>query len=246
MMYPRLKLARNLLREDGVLIISIDEREYSHLRTICSDVFGEENQIGTIVWKNATDNNPTHVATEHEYLLIVGRSKSAMESEWKSAVSDVKQVLVRIGKELISKYSGQELTNAFTRWFQEHKTELGPMDRYKHIDGNGVYTGSQSVHNPGREGYRYDIIHPGTCKPCKQPLMGYRFPQETMNNLLQEGRVLFGSDEQKIVELKVYASEYQEKLSSVLDLDGRLGAYDLKGDFPQEGKVFTNPKPVGC
>ena len=244
MMYPRLKLARNLLREDGVLIISIDEREYSHLRTICSDVFGEENQIGTIVWKNATDNNPTHVATEHEYLLIVGRSKSAMESEWKSAVSDVKQVLVRIGKELTSKYSGQELTNAFTRWFQEHKTELGPMDRYKHIDGNGVYTGSQSVHNPGREGYRYDIIHPGTCKPCKQPLMGYRFPQETMDNLLQEGRVLFGSDEQKIVELKVYASEYQEKLSSVLDLDGRLGAYDLKGDFPQEGKVFTNPKPV--
>ncbi|MXX39342.1 MAG: site-specific DNA-methyltransferase, partial [Gemmatimonadetes bacterium] len=107
MMYPRLKLARNLLREDGVLIISIDEREYSHLRTICSDVFGEENQIGTIVWKNATDNNPTHVATEHEYLLIVGRSKSAMESEWKSAVSDVKQVLVRIGKELTSKYSGQ-------------------------------------------------------------------------------------------------------------------------------------------
>ena len=65
-----------------------------------------------------------------------------------------------------------------------------------------------------------------------------------MDNLLQEGRVLFGSDEQKIVELKVYASEYQEKLSSVLDLDGRLGAYDLKGDFPQEGKVFTNPKPV--
>ena len=59
------------------------------------------------------------------------------------------------------------------------KQNWDPMDRYKQIDGNGVYTGSQSVHNPGREGYRYDIIHPETCKPCKQPLMGYRFPQET-------------------------------------------------------------------
>ena len=244
MMYPRLKLARALLREDGALVISIDEREYAHLRTMCSDLFGEENQIGTVVWKNATDNNPTHVATEHEYLLIVGRSKNAIESEWKSSVSDVKQVLIRIGKEFGERYSGRELTNAFTKWFQEHKMELGPMDRYKYIDGDGVYTGSQSVHNPGREGYRYDILHPVTGKPCKQPLMGYRFPKETMDKLLREGRVLFGSDEQKIVELKVYAAEYQEKLSSVFDLDGRLGAYDLKADFPKDGKVFSNPKPA--
>ena len=188
MMYPRLKLARVMLREDGVLMISIDEHEYSHLRTMCSDVFGEENQIGTVVWKNATDNNPTHVATEHEYLLIVGRSKNAIESEWKSSVSDIKQVLVRVGKEFAERYSGRELINAFTKWFKEHKIELEPMDRYKYIDGDGVYTGSQSVHNPGREGYRYDILHPVTGKPCKQPLMGYRFPKETMDKLLLEGR----------------------------------------------------------
>ncbi len=244
MMYPRLKLARNLLRENGVLIVSIDEREYSHMRMICSDVFGEENQVGTVVWKNATDNNPTHVATEHEYLLIVGRSKAGLESEWKSAVSDVKQVLMCVGNELTSKHSGEELTKRYTKWFRGHKAELGPMDRYKYIDSNGVYTGSQSVHNPGREGYRYDVIHPVTGKPCKQPLMGYRFPSETMDNLLHEDKVLFGADETKIVELKVYANEYQEKLSSVFDLDGRLGPYDLKSDFPHEGKVFSNPKPV--
>ena len=224
MMYPRLKLARNLLRENGVLIISIDEREYSHIRMMCSDVFGEENHVGTVVWKNATDNNPTHVATEHEYLLIVSRSKAGIESEWKSAASDVKKVLVSIGNELTSKYSGRELTESYAKWFREHKAELGPMDRYKHIDSNGVYTGSQSVHNPGREGYRYDIVHPVTGKPCKQPLMGYRFPSVTMDNLLHEDKVLFGADETKIVELKIYADEYQEKLGSVLDLDGRLGA----------------------
>lgn len=244
MMYPRLKLARNLLSENGVMFISIDEREYSHLRTMCSEIFGEENHIGTIVWKNATDNNPTHIATEHEYMLVLSKRREALEREWKSSISDIKNVLVRIGNELTNKFSGEALTTAYRRWFHEHKSELWPLDRYRYIDAGGVYTGSQSVHNPGREGYRYDIIHPSTGLPCKQPLMGYRFPPSTMNDLLAQGRILFGEDETKIVELKVYAAEYQEKLSSVLELDGRLGAYDLREDFPDGGKVFSNPKPV--
>jgi len=244
MMYPRLKLARNLLREDGVIFISIDEREYSHLRTMCCEVFGEENQMGTVVWKNATDNNPTNIATEHEYLLVVAKGREAVENEWKSAISDVKDVLIRIGKELANQFSGDALTGAYAQWFRQHKNELWPLDRYKYIDADGVYTGSQSVHNPGREGYRYDVLHPVTKLACKQPLLGYRFPKETMDDLLAKGRILFGEDESKIVELKVYASEYQEKLASVLDLDGRLGAYDLREDFPEEGKVFSNPKPV--
>jgi len=244
MMLPRLRIARSLLAENGVLVISIDEREYAHVRTLCAEIFGEENIVGTLVWKNATDNNPTNIATEHEYLLFVARSKDGVESEWKSDVSDVKAVLVKVGQELTEKYSGDGLQVAYDRWFREHKSELWPLDRYKYIDQSGVYTGSQSVHNPGKEGYRYDVIHPTTGKPCKQPLMGYRFPEETMKTLVAEGRILFGEDEDKIIELKVYARDFQDKLSSVLELDGRLGAYDLKEDFPDEIKVFTNPKPV--
>jgi len=74
--------------------------------------------------------------------------------------------------------------------------------------------------------------------------MGYRFPKETMNRLLAEKRILFGDDESKIIELKVYASEFEEKLSSVFELDGRTGPYDLKSLFPEGKKVFSNPKPV--
>jgi len=244
MMYPRLKLARGLLKDNGVIFISIDEREYSALRIMCCDIFGEENVVGTIVWKNATDNNPTNVATEHEYLLVVAKKKDSLDAEWKSSISDIKDVLINIGEELTARLEGQELKDAYEEWFRQHKAELWPLDRYKYIDKGGVYTGSQSVHNPGREGYRYDVIHPVTKLPCKQPLMGYRFPKQTMDDLLAANRILFGEDESKIIELKVYASEFKEKLSSLLELDGRLGAYDLKEDFPAEGKVFTNPKPV--
>lgn len=244
MMFPRLFLARNILAKEGAIFISIDEKEYSHLRFICGEIFGEENLIGTVVWKNATDNNPTNVAVEHEYILVVAKDKDALENEWKSSVSDIKSVLVRIGQELTTLHKGEALSAAYEKWFREHKAELWPLDRYKYIDSGGIYTGSQSVHNPGKEGYRYDVIHPTTKKPCKQPLMGYRFPKSTMENLIQDGRILFGEDEDKIIELKVYASEFQEKLSSVLELDGRLGSYDLKEDFPEEAKVFNNPKPI--
>jgi adenine-specific DNA-methyltransferase len=62
--------------------------------------------------------------------------------------------------------------------------------------------------------------------------------------LLSERRVLFGDDESKLIELKVYASEFEDKLSSVFELDGRSGPYDLKALFPEGKKVFSNPKPV--
>ncbi len=65
-----------------------------------------------------------------------------------------------------------------------------------------------------------------------------------MDELLANGEILFGEDEDKIIELKVYAKDYQDKLSSIFQLDGRLGPYDLKELFPEVKQIFTNPKPV--
>ena len=244
-MYPRLLLAKDLLRDDGVIFISIDDNEQAQLKLLCDEVFGQENWVGNIIWKNVTDNNPTNVAIEHENMLCYARDKAAQETAWKSAISDVKNKLLEIGLELTAKFSDQtELETAYAVWFKENKTYLSPLDRYKYIDKDGVYTGSQSVHNPGREGYRYDVLHPKTKKACKQPLMGYRFPKATMEELLAKDKILFGDDESKIIELKVYAHEYEDKLASVLSLDGRVGSYELREHFPELTKVFDNPKPL--
>lgn len=185
MMAPRVKLLHELLAESGVIFISCDDNEVQHLTMLIDEIFQRENHLGNIIWKNATDNNPTNIATEHEYILCYTKNKDFIDSEWKSPVSDAKDQLIKIGTELNEQYSGEELQAAYTVWFRENKQFLGKLDRYKYIDQGGVYTGSQSVHNPGKEGYRYDIIHPVTQKPCKQPLMGYRFPESTM----QEGSV---------------------------------------------------------
>jgi len=245
MMYPRLFLARNLLKDDGVIFVSIDDHEVHNLRLMMNEVFGEENFIGQIVWKNATDNNPTQIATEHEYVCVYAKNKDECDAEWKSTISDIKGKIVEIGNKLATDNKDLKILQAkYNKWFRDNKMYLWPLDRYKYIDFGGVYTGSQSVHNPGKEGYRYDVIHPLTGRPCKEPLMGYRFPEETMRKLLEEDKVLFGADENKIIELKVYAKDYQEKLSSIVELDGRLGAYDLKNIFQDSTRIFNNPKPI--
>lgn len=79
-MYPRLLLARDLLRDDGVLFISIDNNEFSSCKLIADDIFGEENLIGTI----ANVNNPkgrsddNYFATSHEYILVYKRKETAL------------------------------------------------------------------------------------------------------------------------------------------------------------------------
>jgi len=77
MMYPRLKIAKNLLAEDGVIFISIDEIEFPKLRMLCDEVFGEENHIADFVWKNKSGggNDSKYVAVEHEYILMYAKNE---------------------------------------------------------------------------------------------------------------------------------------------------------------------------
>ncbi|MDP2042066.1 MULTISPECIES: site-specific DNA-methyltransferase [Algoriphagus] len=243
MIYPRLVLLHKLLKDEGVLLVSIDNNELYSLKIVLDEIFGPFNLVGNIIWKNATDNNPTQIANEHEYILCYSKKKTELAPEWKSPNLDVKEKLLNIGKEFVERYSDpEELQIEYTKWFRENKQFLWPFEDYKFIDSGGVYTGSRSVHNPGKEGYRYDVIHPITKKPCKQPLMGYRFPESTLNELIDRKRIIFGEDESKIIELKLYAFDYRAKLSSVIELDGRKGANTIKDVFETTNTPFKNPK----
>lgn len=65
-----------------------------------------------------------------------------------------------------------------------------------------------------------------------------------MRKMIDDGRILFGEDETKLVEIKVYASEYQDKFSSVFEYDGRTAANELRVLFPEHKQIFKNPKPT--
>ena len=75
-MYPRLVLARDLLKEDGAIFISIDDNEQANLKMVCDEIFGEENFVAQIVWrrKRGKDNSAKFLSRNHEYLLVFARS----------------------------------------------------------------------------------------------------------------------------------------------------------------------------
>lgn len=245
MIYPRIAILREMLRDDGVLWVSIDDNEFNNACAVLDELFSAKNRVGVVVWKNATDNNPTNITTEHEYVICYAKDKSQLSKEWKSATLPSKERLIEIGQEFVEKYQDQEERQAeYTKWYRKNRPYIWPFQDYKFIDGGGIYTGSRSVHNPGKEGYRYDVIHPNG-KPCALPMMGYRFPYETMQRLLAENKILFGEDETKLIELKLYVRDYRSKLSSLFELDGRVGTNEIKEIFPESKRPFDFPKPTG-
>lgn len=77
MMYPRLKLARNLLQNDGIIFISINDRELDNLRKLCVEIFGEENFISLLVWRNGR-TAAAHFTNEHEYIVCFAKNKASL------------------------------------------------------------------------------------------------------------------------------------------------------------------------
>lgn len=93
MMYPRLRLAANLLRDDGVCFISIDDTEVDNLKKVCNEVFGEENFLGMILWKKKTNgNNMGFIPPVHDYIVAFAKS-----------LADVQDIGYNVSEEYISK-----------------------------------------------------------------------------------------------------------------------------------------------
>lgn len=245
MMYPRLFLARNLLRKDGAIFVSIDDKELPNLIRICDEIFGEGNRVGIICWKNVTDNNPTLITPDNEFIICYARTKTELPQAWKSRFSSAKELMQDEYERLVKQGLKLELIQTKIREFiSDNEESVGFLSRYKLVDEHGVYTGSESVHNPRSGGYDFEIIHPGTGKPMRKPANGYRFPKSTYREMEQAGVIIFGPDEKRIVKIKKYLEDYEDSLRSVIALDGRLGSYELKRLFSNMGTVFTNPKPA--
>lgn len=80
MMYPRLKVARDLLTDDGVIFISIDDNEYENLKRLCDEVFGAHNFVTNLIWQSTGGSNTgSSIVTVTEYILLYVKSKSDLK-----------------------------------------------------------------------------------------------------------------------------------------------------------------------
>ena len=246
-MYPRLLLARDLLTDDGVIILAIDDNEYAQLKMLCDDVFGEENFISSMIWSAGRKNDSTFISNSHEYMLTYFRNKSKMldeKVEWRTRKDGLDEIY-SFYNSLKRQYGADYKTmqTKLREWYSDLDDNAVSKhhSHYKCIDANGIYFPSD-ISWPGGGGPKYEVLHPITGKPCKIPERGWVYPTpERMAEVIAQGLVHFGEDETTVPCNKTYLkdNEYEVPYSTFYK-DGRAATKRLKA-LLGEG-VFTNPK----
>ena len=200
MMYPRLSLARQLLKENGLILVSIDDHEAVNLRRLMDEVYGEENFIGQMIWEKGRKNDAKLLSAGHEYILIYAKSIATLKAEktvWREEKPGAKEIWQEYLKlRGIHGEDDQKIEVDLSSWYSAlpkgHSSKK--WSRYKRIDRNGPWR-DDNISWPGSGGPRYDVIHPKTGKPCVVPEAGWRFSDpETMERKIKLGIVTFRDD----------------------------------------------------
>jgi DNA methylase len=258
-MGPRLWLTWQLLADHGVCFVSINDVELFRLGMLMDEIFGEKNRIAVLVWKQAVDNNPTRVAVEHEYVLCYAKHLESVPEQWKG-VEPAKEWLLQTYERLRADESDPtKLEKAYRAAMRAHRAaykqavaegreddvvELGRMDRYRHIDARGPWAKDWHLENPKPGGYSYDIPHPVTGKPCRKPPKGYRYPPESMEQLLENDLIVFGKDHTETAQLRRYLKDAATALRSVITIPGRNGSDTLNALIPGGSARTTGRTPL--
>ncbi len=242
MIYSRLLLARNLLSEDGVIFISIDNNEQENLKRICDETVGASNFVGELILKTATDNNPSQINTEHEYMLCYAKNRQT-QTNWLRTSEAAKRIIERY-EILKPKYDDiSDIQTELRRWIKENRDKVSQVAHYNCVDEKGVYSCSSNSSNPHPGGYMYDIIHPITGLACSKPANGWRWPEKTFLSYQELGEIEWGKDETTQPHVKKRIETAVDYLRSLIYEDNRATTKMLS-DLFNGRKVFDNPKPL--
>lgn len=200
MIYPRLTLAKRLLSDGGLILISIDDAEQASLRRVCDQVFGEQNFVSQLVWEKGRKNDAKYFSVGHEYMLIYAkdlvflRERGEVWREEKPGAREIWAEFLRLQSIHGEDYVAMEA--AISKWYSDlpksHPSKK--WARYKRVDKNGPWR-DRDISWPGGDGPRYDVIHPVTKQPCAVPERGwiYSSPEE-MQRQIKLGLVEFRKD----------------------------------------------------
>lgn len=226
MMYPRLRLARNLLTKDGVIFISITDKELDNISKICNEIYGEDNFVGNLILQTATDNNLGQINTEHEYIVCYSKNRSLL-SPWYTKNEKAEKIQNKY-LELKSKYNNDItiIQEELRKWIKTNEKDLSGVTHYDNVDAKGVFHDGD-IANTTFGGYEYDIVHPVTGKTCKIPDKGFRFSEDTMREMIENDDIMFGADETILIKPKKRLENAKDVLRSMIYEDGRTSTKNL-------------------
>ncbi|MCC7492730.1 MAG: site-specific DNA-methyltransferase [Fimbriimonadaceae bacterium] len=232
MMYPRLYLARNLLADNGIVVVSIDDGEAANLRLLCDQVFGAENLVAQLPWKSRESvAGDTDLSVQHEYLVAYAKVRRKEHRRLKETNRDVWHRLPS---------------------FAAYPAPVDPS-RYTNPDNDprGPWKADPFDAPNIRPNLTYEIVNPNTGER-RMPPKGrcWRTEEPKYHELLADKRIVFGSSGNAGPQLKVFyreKREYGEVPTSWFDAatygtatKGTQQLQDLFGD----GSPFSFPKPV--
>ena len=233
MMTPRLKLLKDLLKTEGVILVSIDDNEVQHCRCLMDEVFGEENFVAQLVWEKGRKNDAKFFSVGHEYMLVYARSLARLKELkmiWREAKPGAQELWDKYGELKTSCADDCEaIETALQDWLKSlpPKHPAKALGRYRRVDAFGPWR-DRDISWPGGGGPRYDVMHPLTRKPCKVPDAGWRFSTpEAMQSQIDAGLVMFRKDHTEPPFRKIHLKPVPEELAddAVLD-DGEDEADD--------------------
>lgn len=250
MLYSRLMLSRNLLTEDGVILINMDEHEIANLQNICSEVFGEANDLGTIVWdKRNPKGDAKGISYQHEYIVVYAKSKFHLTESCKiQRPKKNAEAILKKATQLFSRvsmtYSLDDANADFAQWMRQQTDFSGGEKAYCKIDKDGDVYRPVSMAWPNKkkapDDYFVPLIHPVTKKPCPVPDRGWRNPSSTMREMQAKQLILFGKDETTIPNSKYLLKDNMyENIPSLLYYGG--SDTDMLDEM---GIPFETPKVV--
>ena len=241
MMFPRLALARHLLRRDGVILVSIDNNEVHHLRLLLDAVFGAENFVDMMTWRGARKGDAKLTGGGQDYILVYARDRSFLkvnDVRWRERKEGLEPIYAKAA-ELRKKHKGdfdaasKEMRDWYKSLSDEHASKAHA--HYNRIDDKGVWF-SDNISSPN---YRENLIY--DWKGYSPPANGWRYERGTMERLDAEGRLIYPKDKTKRVQIKSYLHMREEWAPASVFYRDRRGASSSL-DSLMGAKVFDDPK----
>jgi adenine-specific DNA-methyltransferase len=242
MIYPRLKLARNLLTRDGVVFISIDDSEQSRLEAICDEIFGNSNFIAKIVRNtNSSKNQSLFVSVSHEYCLVYARDIVTLGekhslNKWSVPKNNIDEYLKKVSKLRSEGLSNEDIT-AELKLLTNYPRFID-FTNYWYFDDRGLYRKD----NLGgvKNGNKTPLHNPLTGTNDPVPPGGYRFSAEKLAELVSDHRIHFHTDG-SLPTIKRYLDENEsQRPKSIMSDDQRPDYAALN----RMGTPFDNPKQL--
>lgn len=241
MMFPRLAVARHLLKRDGVILVSVDDNEVHHLRLLLDAVFDAANFVDMFTWQGGRKGDAKLTAGGQDYMLVYARDRQHLKdlnTRWRERKTGLEEVYAK-EKELLTTH-GKDYESAkkeLREWYDD-LPDGNPSKAHSHysfIDNGGVWTSDNSSSPNYRENLIYEF------KGHKPPENGWRYELSTMERLDEEGKLIYPTGRAKRIRIKKYLHDqemwappstfYRDRSGASSSLNALMGA-----------KVFDDPK----